>query len=82
MIVEVLPPLLRENANFRRYFIGQAVSLVGDQITLIALPLTAVLALDASPGQMGALTTIALVPNLIFSLHAGSWSTAAPDGAR
>jgi MFS family permease len=73
LIVEVLPPLLRENANFRRYFIGQAVSLVGDQITLIALPLTAVLALDASPGQMGALTTIALVPNLIFSLHAGSW---------
>jgi MFS family permease len=69
----VLPPLLRENANFRRYFIGQAVSLVGDQITLIALPLTAVLALRASAGQMGALTTIALVPNLIFSLHAGSW---------
>ena len=69
----MLPPLLRENANFRRYFIGQAVSLVGDQITLIALPLTAVLALDASAAQMGALTTIALVPNLIFSLHAGSW---------
>ena len=58
----MLPPLLRENANFRRYFIGQAVSLVGDQITLIALPLTAVLALHASAGQMGALTTIALVP--------------------
>ncbi len=69
----MLPPLLRENANFRRYFIGQAVSLVGDQITLIALPLTAVLALHASAAQMGALTTIALVPNLIFSLHAGSW---------
>jgi MFS family permease len=69
----VLPPLLRENANFRRYFIGQAVSLVGDQITLIALPLTAVLALHASAAQMGALTTVALVPNLIFSLHAGSW---------
>jgi MFS family permease len=69
----VLPPLLRENANFRRYFIGQAVSLVGDQVTLIALPLTAVLALHASAGQMGALTTMALVPNLIFSLHAGSW---------
>ena len=47
----VLPPLLRENANFRRYFIGQAVSLVGDQITLIALPLTAVLALHASAGR-------------------------------
>jgi MFS family permease len=69
----VLPPLLRENANFRRYFIGQAVSLVGDQVTLIALPLTAVLALHATAGEMGALTTAALVPNLIFSLHAGSW---------
>ena len=69
----MLPNLLRENANFRRYFIGQAVSLVGDQVTLIALPLTAVLALHATAGQMGALTTVALVPNLLFSLHAGSW---------
>jgi MFS family permease len=69
----VIPPLLRENANFRRYFFGQAVSLIGDQITMIALPLTAVLALHASAGQMGALTTVALVPNLFFSLHAGSW---------
>jgi MFS family permease len=69
----VIPPLLRENANFRRYFFGQAVSLIGDQITVIALPLTAVLALHASAAQMGALTTAALVPNLLFSLHAGSW---------
>ncbi len=69
----MIPPLLRRNPNFRRYFLGQAVSLVGDQVTLIALPLTAVLALHASPAQMGTLTTIALVPNLIFSLHAGAW---------
>jgi MFS family permease len=69
----VIPPLLRENVNFRRYFAGQAVSLLGDQVTIIALPLTAVLALHATPGQMGALLTMALVPNLIFSLHAGGW---------
>jgi MFS family permease len=69
----VLPPLLRENANFRRFFLGQSVSLIGDQITAIALPLTAVLALDATPGQMGALTTAYLIPNLVFSLHAGAW---------
>jgi len=69
----VLPPLLKRNRNFRRYFVGQAVSLIGDQVGLIALPLTAVLALDASPAQMGALTTVALVPNLLFSLHAGAW---------
>ncbi len=69
----VLAPLLRTNPNFRRYFIGQSVSLLGDQITLIALPLTAVLALHATAGQMGALTTAYLVPNLLLALHAGAW---------
>jgi len=69
----VLPPLLRTNPNFRRFFIGQSVSLLGDQITTIALPLTAVLALHATAGQMGVLTTAYLIPNLIFSLHAGAW---------
>jgi len=69
----VIPPLLRANANFRRFFLGQSVSMLGDQISGIALPLTAVLALHASAGQMGALTTAYLIPNLLFSLHAGAW---------
>ena len=69
----MIPPLLRENLNFRRFFIGQSISLLGDQVTALALPLTAVLALDATAGQMGVLTTLYLVPNLIFSLHAGAW---------
>lgn len=68
-----MPQVLRTNRNFRNYFVGQSVSLLGDQITAIALPLTAVLALDATPGQMGALTTAYLLPNLFFSLHAGVW---------
>jgi MFS family permease len=69
----VLPPLLRESVEFRRFWNGQAVSQLGDQISLIALPLVAVLALDAGPAQMGYLATAALVPNLLFSLHAGAW---------
>jgi MFS family permease len=69
----ILPPLVRENANFRRYFIGQSVSLFGDQIAGIALPLTAILTLDAGPGQVAALGAAALVPNLLFALHAGVW---------
>jgi MFS family permease len=68
-----VPRVLSANANFRRYFIGQSASLLGDQISLIALPLTAVLALHATAGQMGVLTTVYLVPNLLFSLHAGVW---------
>ncbi|HTS74477.1 MAG TPA: MFS transporter [Gaiellaceae bacterium] len=68
-----VPRLLLENANFRRYFAGQSVSLLGDQITAIALPLTAVLTLHATAGEMGALTSVYLVPNLLFALHAGVW---------
>jgi MFS family permease len=68
-----IPGLLRRNTNFRNYFIGQSVSLLGDQVSLIALPLTAVLALHASAAQMGALTTAYLLPNLLLSLHAGVW---------
>jgi MFS family permease len=68
-----IPRLLRTNASFRRYFVGQSVSLLGDQVSAIALPLTAVLALHATAGEMGALTTAYLLPNLLFSLHAGVW---------
>jgi MFS family permease len=69
----VIPPLLRESPDFRRFFLGQSVSLLGDQVSAIALPLTAVLALHATAGQMGALTTVYLIPNLLFSLHVGAW---------
>ena len=68
-----VPPLLRENRDFRRFFTGQSISLVGDQITLIALPLTAVLVLDADAAQMGYLTAAGLLPHLLFALHAGAW---------
>ena len=69
----MIPPLLRENREFRRFWVGQSVSLFGDQITSIALPLTAVLVLHANASQMGYLIAAELVPNLLFSLHAGAW---------
>jgi MFS family permease len=70
----LIPPLLRESATFRRFWAGQAISLLGDQITMIALPLVAVLALDATAAQMGYLVAAELAPNLLFSLHAGAWA--------
>src|SRR3954447_12448601 len=71
--MRAVPALLRENRDFRMVWIGQTVSLVGDQVSLIAIPLTAVLVLDAGPAQMGFLTAAGYLPNLIFSLHAGAW---------
>ncbi|HEX2304448.1 MAG TPA: MFS transporter [Gaiella sp.] len=68
-----VPRLLAENGVFRSYWGAHTVSLLGDQISLLALPLVAVLALDASAAQMGYLTALALAPNLLLALHAGAW---------
>jgi MFS family permease len=67
-----VPPLLRE-AEFRRFWIGQTISVFGDQVTLLALPIIAVLMLGADPAQMGLLTAAGLLPHLLFSLPAGVW---------
>jgi MFS family permease len=66
-------PVVLGDREFRRFWSGETVSLFGDQITMIALPLVAVLALDASPAQMGYLGAALLIPNLLFALHAGAW---------
>jgi MFS family permease len=67
-----IPPLLRDRP-FRRYWSAQTVSMFGDQISSIALPLVAVLALHAGPAQMGYLSALVWVPSLLFALHAGAW---------
>jgi MFS family permease len=68
----LVPRLLREDSDFRRLWSGLSISQLGDQISLIALPLVAVLALNATPAQMGYLAAAGLAPNLIFALHAGA----------
>ncbi|MFB7936058.1 MFS transporter [Streptomyces sp. NPDC056049] len=67
-----VPALLRER-TFRRYWTGQTVSLVGDQISLMALPLAAVLVLGADAAQMGWLKTLELLPALLLNLPFGAW---------
>ncbi len=69
----MIPPLLHEDAVFRRFWLGQTISLFGDQVSLIAVPLVAVLVLDANASQMGYLIAAELIPNLLFALHAGAW---------
>ena len=71
-MTRITPALLRAHPAFRRFWLGQTVSLMGDQVTLIALPLVAVLELHASAAQMGYLTAAAVLPNLVFSLPAGA----------
>ncbi|BDP42186.1 MFS transporter [Deinococcus aetherius] len=58
---------------FHAIWAAHTVSQFGSQVTLLALPLTALLVLGANPFQMGLLTALGSLPNLLFSLPAGVW---------
>jgi MFS family permease len=66
------------HADFRRLFVGNAVSLLGSSVTTVALPLTAVLYLHASPLQMGLLGAAAMLPHLVLGLPVGVWVSRLP----
>lgn len=66
-------PRLLSDTPFRRYWTGQSLSLLGDQVGGLALPLVAVLLLHAGSQAMGMLTAIGQLPSLLFSLHFGAW---------
>ncbi|MDQ2813212.1 MAG: MFS transporter [Actinomycetota bacterium] len=68
----MIPALLRERV-FRRYWGASTVSMFGDQISGIALPLAAVLTLHVGAAQMGYLTALEWLPSLLFGLPAGAW---------
>jgi MFS family permease len=59
--------------DFRRLWGAQAVSELGSQVTLLALPLTALLALHARPYQVALLATAGTLPNLALGILAGVW---------
>ncbi|MEU8264320.1 MFS transporter [Micromonospora sp. NPDC048999] len=59
--------------NYRRLWWGNAVSTVGSQVTMNALPLIAVLVLGATGTQVGLLRALYTVPFLLLTLPAGVW---------
>lgn len=64
---------LWRHPDFLKLWTGETISQFGSQITFLALPLTAVIALNATPAEMGFLTAIEFAPFLILSLFAGVW---------
>ncbi|MER5865549.1 MFS transporter [Kitasatospora sp. NPDC002040] len=62
---------LWRHADFLRLWAGQTVALFGAQVTLLALPLTAMELLDASPGQLGLLNALEYLPVACVTLLAG-----------
>jgi MFS family permease len=64
---------LWRDTSFMKLWAGQAISLLGSQITFLALPLTAVLVLDATPAQMGILMAVEALPSPLIGLFVGVW---------
>jgi len=67
------PDDLLRDAVYRRLWLSILISSVGGQVTLLALPLTAALLLQATPTQMGLLTAVETLPFVLFSLPTGVW---------
>lgn len=67
------PRSLWSHGDFIKLWGGQSLSLVGTQVTIVAMPLVALQLLDASATQMGVLGALARAPFVLF-LFAGVWA--------
>ncbi len=64
---------LWRNPEFLKLWLGSTISTIGSQVTVLALPLTAVLIFKAGPAETGLLTAAGIAPTFLFGLPAGAW---------
>ena len=67
----VLTGYLWHHPNFIKLWLGQSCSVFGSAITSLALPMTAVLYLNATSAEMGLLAAAGTAPFLLFGLLTG-----------
>ena len=63
---------LWRHADFLKLWTAQTVAALSAYVTHLALPLIAALTLHASPVEMGLLSTMATLPNIVIGLFAGT----------
>jgi MFS family permease len=68
-----VPSSLWRDVDFRRLWVGQTASQLGEHASLVVLPLFAVLTLHAGAGGLGVLRAVAQAPILLLSLFVGAW---------
>jgi MFS family permease len=66
-------PSLWRHAEFMKLWTADTISQLGTQITLLALPLTAILILHATPFEVGLLGSLEFLPFILVGLPAGVW---------
>ena len=66
------PTTLWRNRDFLKLWTGESLSLVGSQVTVLAMPIVAYLWLNASVAEMGVLGALARLPMVLFFV-VGVW---------
>lgn len=66
----MIPAVLREERQFRLLFLGQALSIVGDRVTMIVLPF-AVLSIGGSVTDVGLVAAAGTLPFIVLGLVGG-----------
>jgi MFS family permease len=62
---------ISRHGDFLKLWAGETISLLGTQVTVLALPLVAVITLHASAGQVGVLNACRYAPFVVVTLVAG-----------
>jgi MFS family permease len=65
--------LIFRNHDFRWFWAGQAISVVGTRVTAVALPLVAALTLGSGAGGVSVVATASFLPNVLLPLFVGRW---------
>lgn len=69
---EAEQPNLWHHADFLKLWAGQSTSLIGSQVTVVALPLVAIILLDATELEIGVLGAFLRLPMVLFPF-VGVW---------
>jgi MFS family permease len=64
---------LWRHPDFMKLWTGETISQLGTQVTLLALPTTAIIVVHASPFQVGLLSALEFLPFILVGLPAGVW---------
>ncbi|HAF08794.1 MAG TPA: hypothetical protein DCK98_01765 [Chloroflexi bacterium] len=64
---------LVRNTDFVKLWSGFTIAVIGSQVTVLALPLTAVLVLGAGATETGLLVAFRMAPSLVVGLFIGAW---------
>lgn len=64
---------LWRNASFMKLWTAETISQFGSQVSMLAIPLVAIVILGASPFEVALLGTLEFLPFILFSLPAGAW---------